>query len=199
MGQRVAERCGDSSLQFNKRSFSPHCQSVLRALRNCDDHYQDLLQNYVSFTVKPSKELLSLLQFHPRLAGGQMQDQIRKLALLLCEVYRTASYEFVIECNRKINKHVMNSRWGRLVDGKVQQQVAVAHNKHILRRDMDKERVRFEYVIDALKELGPADNDTVLCRGRPSSPTAPLPDTSELQVARGRGGCRCGWRGRRTK
>lgn len=113
---------------------------AISSLGEGDEHALDLMKEFMEFSVAPQPLLLSLKEWHPRLLWGQAQLQYPALTKVLCEVYKAPASSAGIERNHKVNKRVHNSRRGRLGDGKVERQVAVAHNTSQLARKLPTKR-----------------------------------------------------------
>lgn len=86
-----------------------------------------------------------------------MKDVYLCLSATLYEVYRPPLSSSGIERNHKVDKRVQTARRGSLVEGKVEKQVAVAHKKCQLGRQVDKKGGEFEHVMESVNYV-PCDN-----------------------------------------
>lgn len=153
----VERKYGAEALQIGKGGLLTQCHAALKELSGDDEERGTrLLNEFMHLSVKPDKTLLMLKAHHPRLIWAQLTDVYPTLATTLMQVYQAPASTSGTERNHKVGKKVHTSVRSRLSAGKVERQLAIAHNGHFLNREREmrsaaKQRIGgFESIIAAV-------------------------------------------------
>lgn len=147
MRGKVADICGADFLQFDGTSVSVHCHRALKMLSRNEEHYEKLLAQFMQFTIESDTTLCTLQDWHPRLLWGQADAQFAELARTMVEIFQAPASAAGIERNHKMNKQVHTALRSRLGNGKVEKQVAIAHNEQQHKRPLKQKRAKCEYYL----------------------------------------------------
>lgn len=144
MRSKVGNIFGSDFLQFDSISVAFHCHAALKMLWKDSVHYEKLLAHRMSFIVESDEMLVVLQDIHSRLILGQAGAIHRELGEVLVEVSRLPTLGVGIERNHKVNKGVHSALRSRTDGGKVEKQIAIAHNSRQDGRGMDQKRSGYE-------------------------------------------------------
>lgn len=127
---------GAEALQIGKGSLRAQCRSALVELADGNaERSANLVNDFLRLSAKPHTSLSVLKQHSPRLIWGQPTEDYPTLAPTLMQFYMAPASTAGLERNHKTGKSVLCARRSRCGAGKVERQLAIAHNGHFLNRE----------------------------------------------------------------
>lgn len=138
MRDAVERKYGATALQIGKGSLRSQCREALDALARGDAALSAQLTNdFLRFSAQPHASLSALKKHPPRLIWGQLTEEYPALAPTLMQVYMAPASTAGVERNHKTGKRVLCARRSRCGTGKVERQLAIAHNGHFINRERE--------------------------------------------------------------
>lgn len=141
MRDDVEKWTGTDALQLGKGSLRSQCRTALVDLADGNEELSTKLCNeFMQFSAKPHSSLSALKQHQPRLIWGQMTEVYPALAKKLMQVYMAPASTAGVERNHKTGKNILCARRASCGPGKIERQLAIAHNGHFLNREREARR-----------------------------------------------------------
>lgn len=105
-----------------------NCHEDLKMIYTSVEHEQTVMEDFMSFSVRPIAVLESLKHWHPRLFWGQVSSNYPHLSPILRDIFSSPASIAGVERNHKVKKIVMPSLRCRLKDEKVENRSPCATN-----------------------------------------------------------------------
>lgn len=165
--KNVAAKLGSTAIELGHGNIKTQCRQGLVVMASRHETpdgsvaVQDaLVAEFLRFCLSERQILADaqgIITFTPRLIWSQFTDEYPKLSDVLIKVYTGPASTAGVERQHKVGKRVHTSRRNRTGAGKVEQQVAIAHNASTRRRVFPDKRDGFEIVVGGLCSLSDAN------------------------------------------
>jgi len=147
------DRYGADALGLGKGDINSQCIAALKLitrLQQDSGKYDALIGDFLNLSVDmPSfvANAAPIMNYHARLLWGHCGGKYPHLAAALIKVYTGPASTAGVERQHKVGKRVHTARRNRTGGGKVERQVAVAHNTATARRTLTLSRHAFERIL----------------------------------------------------
>jgi len=129
MRRNVGNTHGEDILTLGQGNLMGQCRSALYALARGDQVKGDLLlQQFMLFIYSPSHEMETLKYYQLGLIWAQFAGDYDVLAMELQQIFKGPASAAAVERHHKTGKRVTTNLRGRLGEGKIERQVAIAYN-----------------------------------------------------------------------
>jgi hypothetical protein len=129
MRRAVLESYGQDVLGLGFGDIMAQCRNALILLARGDAaKAEQLQQQFVLFVYSPTTDMESLRDFQPGLIWAQFAGVYGVLAQALLQIYKGPASTAGVERHHKYGKRVSSNLRGRLGEGKIERQVAIAYN-----------------------------------------------------------------------
>jgi hypothetical protein len=157
MRKNVEAKIGNTPLQMGKGGLKEQCRCAIQLLSRLHEapdvglSYHDLLlAEFMHFSVVDEAFSLankSIEHFHPKLVWAQANEQFPVLSACMVKIFCGHASAAGVERNHKVSANVHTALRNRMGSGKVERQVAVAHNAKVISRGAPQIRHKFARVM----------------------------------------------------
>jgi hypothetical protein len=145
---------GASVIELGNGDLSEQCRKGLKLLTrldpNPDEAFHQLQSEFMRLGCEEAgflKLTEGIINYQPRMIWSQLRGQYPTLASVLVKVYIAPGSASGVERQHKVGKRVHTARRNRTGSGKVERQVAIAHNASTAKRVLDCTRQKYEFII----------------------------------------------------
>jgi hypothetical protein len=150
----VAATFGEETVELGKGDLKSQCRKAIQLITrrheknsSSTDVHDSVVSQFMIFCTNEAKfeeGFRDLLNYHPRLIWSQAPTLYSTLAPFLIKIYTGPASSAGVERHHKVGKRVHTQRRNRTGGGKVERQVAIAHNTATITRQLSMKRHQFE-------------------------------------------------------
>jgi len=143
---------GSAALGLGKGDLNAQCVAAIKLITRCrsSEVCDAVMGDFLNLCVDMATfvdQASSIINYHSRLIWGQCGGKYKYLTAELLKIYTGPASTAGVERQHKVGKRVHTARRNRAGGGKVEQQVAVAHNSATARRKLTHTRHAFEHIL----------------------------------------------------